>query len=656
MVSNEENINETSSLTPDIKSKLENLPASPGVYQFKDAKGKVLYVGKAKVLRNRVRSYFKSGGSGTARIDLMIKKTADIELIATDNEVEALLLEITLIQKLKPRYNINLKDDKSYPYIVITNEPYPRVFPTRNKRSDGSRYFGPYTDVKTMRFALKTVRDIFMIRSCKLNITEEAIRDKKFKVCLDYHIKKCEGPCEGLVSEKDYNDMIDQVAKLLDGKTQTLVRDLKEKMNRYSEEMKFEKAGDIRDRINAIEVYSERQKMVDEEVIDRDIFAIDREDNDGCGVVLKIRDGKVTGKSHFYLNNVLEKTDEEILENFLTNYYTRTDFIPEQVYLENEPENRDTVKKWLEEKNGGKVDFVVPKIGEKAKLVAMVKSNARFMLKELLITKMKKEYIPHSLEALKRDLRLTAVPRRIECFDISHIQGTDTVASMVVFHNGKPRKSEYRKYKLKEVLNEVGKPDDFLSMREVIYRRYRKVAEAKLDSGVKAELKQEEKGIVKKTGKKSRESPEPDYAVTMPDLIIIDGGKGQLSSAMKVLEDLGIENQNIIGLAKRLEEVFLPGMPEPQSIPHTSSGLRLLQKLRDEAHRFAITFHRSLRDKRTFSTELTEIQGIGEKTAMKLLTEFGSVENIKEVMKNNYALLEKSAGKKVAKKLMEYYS
>ena len=633
-------------LSPDLKSKLENLPASPGVYQFKDANGRVLYVGKAKVLRNRVRSYFQSravsntrSGAGSARLELMIGKTADIEIITTDSEVEALLLEITLIQKLKPKYNVNFKDDKSYPYIVITNEPYPRIFPTRKKRSDGSRYFGPYTDVKTMRFALKAVRDIFMIRSCSLNLTDESIAAGKFKVCLDYHIKKCEGPCEALVSRADYNEMIDEVAKLLQGKTHTLVKELENKMNSYSEDMKFEKAAQIRDKIDAIEVYSERQKMVDEEIVDRDVFAVAREDNTGCGMVLKIRDGKVVGKSHFYLNNVIEKSDAEILENFVTTYYSKADFIPEEIFLETELEDMDTLKKWLDDRRGSKVDITVPKIGDKAKSVNMVKSNAMFLLKELILAKMKKEFIPPSLEALKRDLRLTKLPRRIECFDISHIQGTDTVASMVVFENAGPKKTGYRKFKLRGVEGVVGRPDDFLSMREVIHRRYKKVVEADFETAENPEHKADK-----------------DEALEMPDLIIIDGGKGQLSSAVKVLDDLGITDQNIIGLAKRLEEVYLPGDSDPQSIPHTSSGLRLLQRIRDEAHRFAITYHRSLREKRTISTELTEIEGIGAKTANKLLIEFGSVENIKEVLKTNYSMMEKSAGKKVAARLREYYS
>jgi excinuclease ABC subunit C len=600
----------------DLKEKLSNLPDSPGIYQFKDIAGKVIYVGKAKILKNRVRQYFQTKPV-YGKLAAMISKIADLEIIKTDTEVEALILELNLIKELKPRYNVNLKDDKSYPYIVITNEPFPRVFPTRQKRTDGSRYFGPYTDVKTMRYALKTVRDIFMIRSCSLNLTKENIENKKFKVCLDYHIHKCEGPCEGLQTQQEYGEMIEQVAKLLNGKTTSLIKEMNIRMDELAENMMFEQAGKMRDKIESLKVYAAKQKMVGEEIVDRDIFAVDREDNDSCGMILKIRDGKVIGKSHYYLNNVLDKPDEEILSNLITNYYNKTEFIPEEIFLEKELEDSDVVKNWLESKRHDKVDIIVPKIGDKAKLVAMVKANARLMLEELKLAKLKREFIAPSLDALKRDLKLDVLPRRIECYDISHIQGTDTVASMISFYDAKPRKSEYRKFKLESVLNEAGHPDDFLSMREVIYRRFKRALEENQ---------------------------------ALPDLVVIDGGKGQLSSAVKVMDDIGIKiinrkntdgkeiksGVNIIGLAKRLEEIYFPEDPDPHSIPKTSSGLKLLQKVRDEAHRFAITFHRSLRDKRTLTTELLEVKGIGEKTANKLLKKFGSVETIRKNLTEDY--------------------
>jgi excinuclease ABC subunit C len=436
---------------------------------------------------------------------------------------------------------------------------------------------------------------------------------------------------------KEYREMIEQVAKLLNGKTTSLIKEMTGRMDELSGDMMFEQAGKMRDKIESLKVYASKQKMVGEEIVDRDIFAVDREDNDGCGMILKIRDGKVIGKSHYYVNNIIDKPDDEILENLITNYYNKTEFIPEEIFLEKELEDSDVVKNWLESKRGDKVEIIVPKIGDKAKLVAMVKANARLMLEELKLAKLKREFIAPSLDTLKRDLKLDKLPRRIECYDISHIQGTDTVASMISFYDAKPRKSEYRKYKIETVLNEAGHPDDFLSMREVIYRRF----------------------------KRSLEENQ-----TLPDLVVIDGGKGQLSSAVKVLDDIGIkiinrniseENKvitgvNIIGLAKRLEEIYFPEDPDPHSIPKTSSGLKLLQKVRDEAHRFAITFHRSLRDKRTLTTELLEVKGIGEKTANKLLKEFGSVETIRKKLTEDYNSIEKTSGKKAAEKLKEHFN
>lgn len=638
-----------------LKNKVDALPASPGIYQFKDANGKMLYIGKAKVLRNRVRQYFQSRPHET-RLDMMINKIADVEIIKTDNEVEALILELNLINKFKPKYNVNFKDDKSYPYIVITNEAFPRVFPTRQKRSDGSRYFGPYTDVKTMRSALKSIRDVFQIRSCSFTLTEASVSAGKYKVCLDYHIHKCEAPCVGYVIREDYNKMINQVAKLLHGKTTSLIKELNSEMESYASNMHFEKAAKLRDTINALEVYSARQKMVDDEIIDRDIFAVAREEKEAVGMILKIREGKVIGKSHYMLENVEGKTDDELIENLVTSYFEKTDYIPDEIYIEKEIEGLDVIEKWLKEKKNGKIEIVVPKIGEKAKLVNMVRANAKYVLEDIKLAKLKKEFIPHSIEALKRDLRLTKLPRRIECYDISHIQGTDTVASMVVFIDGKPKKSDYRKFKINTALNEIGRPDDFLSMREVIHRRFRRFAE---DGSAKTNDNQKENeneyAILDPSPEEKEKQQDVSFS-SMPDLIVIDGGKGQLSSAVKVLSDIGLDKLNIIGLAKRLEEVYVPGNSDPQSIPHTSSGLKLLQRVRDEAHRFAVTYHRTLRDKNLFKSELEDIKGVGKKTMVKLLHEFGSVENIKDIIENNYEQMEKIAGKKVAVNLKEYFN
>ncbi|HUI11545.1 MAG TPA: excinuclease ABC subunit UvrC [Bacteroidota bacterium] len=600
-----------------LPEKLENLPAAPGVYQHKDAAGKVLYVGKAKNLRNRVRQYFQKSRSLGPRIEQMLTKATDLDVIVTDSEVEALILEANLIKKFKPRYNVSLKDDKSYPYIVITGEPYPRVFITRHVRRDGSRYFGPYTDVKNVRSALKAIRDIFMIRSCNFLIDEEAIRKKKFKVCLDYHIKKCEGPCEGLVSRERYNAMIDQVASLLRGKTGSLIRTLRAEMERLAAEHRFEDAAVLRDRIKGLEAYSERQKATDLDSTDRDIVAFASDADDACGVIFKLRDGKMVGRQHYYMGNVEGKPEGEILEALLQQYYLEAEDIPSEVYTPVPLEDAEAFARWLGTRRGEPVTLAVPQGGEEAKLVRLTQSNAKFLLEELKIQKMKRaDYIPHPLLALQKDLGLDRVPRKIECFDNSNIQGSDPVASMVVFVDGKPRKSEYRKFKIQSVSG----PDDFASMREIIERRYTRLLE--------------EQG-------------------ELPDLIVVDGGKGQLSSAVDVLAKLGLKEQPVIGLAKKLEEVFLPGRSDPEMIAKASSGLRLLQQVRDEAHRFAITFHRTLRTKRTLQTELDLIEGVGNKRAKELLEAFGSVQGVKFATPEQLAEV---VGEKTAAKIREYFS
>ncbi len=643
-----DNISKKEDRTP-LDIKLDSLPTNPGIYQFNDKSGKVLYVGKAKNLRNRVRSYFMSKPVGP-RLTKMISLIRDVEIINTDSEVESLILEMNLIKQLHPRYNVNLKDDRSFPYIVITNEPYPRVYPTRKRRNDGSKYFGPFTDVGNMKYSLKMLRDLFMIRTCSLNITQEAIEKKKFKVCLEYHIHKCEGPCEGLVSQAKYNEMTGEIEKVLHGKTASLIKELDLKMKDAAMNEKFEEAVLIRNRIESLTVYTERQKIVSEDFLDKDIINYVKEEDDACAMILNIRDGKVIGKRHYYLDTVEDKEPGEILENVIFRYYSENTFIPDEIHLPEEADNGEnnieTFGEWFIKNFNKKVDFKIPKRGEKVQLLAMVKTNARYMLDELKLQRLKREFIPNSVTSLKRDLRLTKLPRRIECYDISNIQGTDTVASMVVFIDGRPKKSDYRKFKILSALNEVGKPDDFASMREVIFRRFRKLAEKKNLTTIPL-LCSQEKG----TG--GEVIPDPSFD-TMPDLIVIDGGKGQLSSAVKVMNDIGLGEQNIIGLAKRLEEVFLPGASDAQSIPKTSSGLKLLQRVRDEAHRFAITFHRSLRDKRTLKSEMEDIKGIGKATAQKLLKEFGSVESIKEMVKNNYEEFEKRGGKKAAERLKEW--
>jgi len=602
-------------MNPELQNKLSNLPAKPGIYQFFNDKKKVIYVGKANNLRSRVKSYFHSKNPD-AKTEVLVSKIADLELVVTDSEVEALVLENNLIKELKPRYNVNLKDDKSFPFIKVTNEPYPRIFSTRRAIRDGSKYFGPYTSVKNMKAALRMINQVFKIRSCKFDINDESIAKKKFKVCLDYHIKKCDGPCEGLVSEKDYNDMVDEVVKVIRGRTDDLIKELNEKMKSASVNMEFEKAAEVRDKIEQLRIISSKQKVVSNDFEDRDVISIAFEDKDSACSVFNIRSGKLVGKKQLRLSLQGIEAIEEIYNSAIKFYYGEHVEIPKEILIEVEPLEKELLEEWLNQRAEKKVKIFIPQRGELKALVAMCKENAKLQLKEIQLQKMKKEgNVPFALSALQRDLRLKVLPRRIECFDISNIQGSDSVASMVVFVDGKPKKSEYKKF----IIKEVEGPDDFASMQEVIRRRYTRLLENK----------------------------EP-----LPELIMVDGGKGQLSSATGILDGLGIKQYNIVGLAKRLEEVFFPENSEPESIPKTSSGLKLLQQIRDEAHRFAITFHRQRRSNRTITTELTEIKGIGKSTAYQLLSELGSVEKIKN---SNTETLIKIIGNKKARLVREYF-
>ena len=603
-------------MNPELQNKLSNIPAKPGVYQFFNDKKKVIYVGKANNLRSRVKSYFHSKNPN-AKTEALVSKIFDFELVVTDSEVEALVLENNLIKELKPRYNVNLKDDKSFPFIKVTNEPYPRIFSTRRVVRDGSKYFGPYTSVRNMKSALRMINQVFKIRSCKLDINDESIAKKKFKVCLDYHIKKCDGPCEGLVSQKDYNDMVDEVVKVIRGRTDDLIKELNDKMISASVNMEFEKAAEIRDKIEQLRIISSKQKVVSNDFEDRDVISIAFEDKDSACSVFNIRAGKLVGKKQLHLSLRGGEELEEIYTSAIKFYYGDHVEIPKEILIATEPLEKELLEKWLNQKAERKVKIFMPQRGELKALVAMCKENANLQLKEIQQQKMKKEgNFPFALSALQRDLRLKVLPRRIECFDISNIQGSDSVASMVVFVDGKPKKSEYKKF----IIKDVEGPDDFASMQEVIRRRYTRLLENK----------------------------DP-----LPELIVVDGGKGQLSSACEILDSLGIKQYNIIGLAKRLEEVFFPENSEPESIPKTSSGLKLLQQIRDEAHRFAITFHRARRSKRTITTELTEIKGIGKATAYQLLSELGSVEKIKN---SNTETLTKIIGNKKAQLVREYFT
>ncbi|MEX0823262.1 MAG: excinuclease ABC subunit UvrC [Balneolaceae bacterium] len=581
-----------------LEEKIAHLPFQPGVYQFMDEKGNHLYVGKAKRLRARVQSYFRESGTHNGRIRVMISKIADIEVIVTDSEAEALILENNLIKKHQPRYNISYRDDKSYPYICVTSGEKPRVYPTRTVQRDGSKYYGPYDHVGHMRRMLETIRKTFGLCTCAVSpkMIDQSRGAPKWHSCFDDYLQNCSGDWD----RDRYKNTIEKVERLLTGKTEDLIREIKEEMEIASEMMAFEQAAQLRDSIISLQKYNKKMKIVANKDVNRDVFAIDVDEELGeaCGVLFKIREGKLIGKFHRFLKNIDDKPRDVILQSFVEDYYTGqyAGAIPDEVYLSDEMEDEEPLSQYLWEQHSKKVPIYIPKIGEKRQLIQMAISNARLNLGERRLEKEKAERdrIPQSVKDLKEFLYLKRLPRRIECFDNSNTQGSDPVASMVCFVDSQPRKSEYKKFRIKTVEG----PDDFASMKEIVKRRYQRVKKEKLQP---------------------------------PDLILIDGGKGQLNAALEALKEIGfLGHSDVAGLAKRLEEVFIPGKADPVMIPKTSSSLKLLQRARDEAHRFAITYHRDKRKKRTLKTELTEIEGVGEKTANRLLQKFGSVKKIKE--------------------------
>jgi len=577
----------------ELEEKLENISRSPGVYLFKDKNKKVIYVGKARVLRNRVRSYFQEGRDEGMKLRRLVANIRDVETIVTDSEMEALILEANLIKEYKPRYNVNLKDDKSFPFIRVTNEKFPRIFPTRHVVRDGSKYFGPYTDVASMRSLLKTIKRIFPIRNCNLQLTDNTIAAGKFKVCLNYHIKKCMGPCEGLITETEYQQIVKNVVDFINGRDNVVVDELTKRMALFADNQQFEKAARIRDQIHSIKDFQYKQKIVTPDDIDRDLFAIYAEEDDACGVLFKVRQGRIIARRHFYFSGVEGETEGRILEHLLIRHYGHAESIPSEVYVPVALDDGENLEQWLSQKHQARTSIIFPKRGEKARLLKMAQQNAKLLLDELKLQKLKdKDYIPHSLKALQRDLRLQNPPMRIEAFDISNIQGSDATASLVTFVNGQAHKSEYRRFKIRS----KSTPDDFAMMAEAVSRRYTR------------QLKENQ---------------------PLPDLILVDGGKGQLSTALQVLQNLGLANIPIIGLAKRLDEVFVPDSSEPQNIPRVSSGLKLLQRIRDEAHRFAVTYHRKLRGQRSTRSELDSIPGVGAQRRRSLIKHFGSLKKLR---------------------------
>jgi len=575
----------------DLIEKIKNIPTKPGVYRFKNNLGEIIYIGKAKSLRTRVRSYFQKNKYQTPKNQSMMKRITDLDWIVVSNEVEALLTEANLVKKHKPHYNINLKDDKSFPYIRITKEPYPRIFITRDIVKDGSRYFGPYTDVYLLRRSLKAVHRIFPVRSCDYYLDQQVIRTGKVALCLDYHIKKCEGPCQNLVSKKVYSEMIKRVVKFLNGKTKETENYLNTQMNIAADEMRYEDAAMYRDQLAAVKSFKEKQRKVAADFDNRDVLSMAKKDNMCITVIVRIRNGRIHSREKISIN-IGDESDADIFESVITQFYLDSDFIPKTINVAENPTNKQQLLIWLSKKRNGPVHIQVPRRGEKAREIRLAAQNAKLLLGEWIINRKKRrELTPKIVQQLQEDLQLKIPPRRIEAFDISHLAGTNTVASMVCFIDGKARKSEYRKYRIK-TLDGI---DDFAAMREVVFRRYHRLKNEK---------------------------------ATLPDLILIDGGKGQLSMAISALRELGLNYLIVIGLAKRLEEVFMPGHVDAQSIPKQSPGLILLRKIRDEAHRFAITFQKQKRNKQVRTSIFDSIDGMGPKRIQSLFTVFRDIDSI----------------------------
>ena len=568
-----------------LQSQLKNIPTSPGVYRFTNENKEIIYIGKAKNLRSRVRSYFQKGKSQSPKNLTMVRHIRGLEWIVVRSEVEALLTEANLIKQHSPRYNVMMKDDKSFPFIRITHEPFPQVLLTRKVVKDGSSYFGPFTDVHRLRTTLKALHKVFPIRSCSFYLDKQVITEKKVKLCLDYHIRKCEGPCEGLVSREHYQSMIDRIKQFMRGKTKEMTDYIMGQMRRSSAQMHYEEAAMYRDQLQAIRSFTKRQSQVAADFADRDVIALARKTDIGIAVVIRIRNGRIFSREKIPLKG-LDNQDADTMKSVITRFYMDSDLIPREISLPNSPTDEKELLTWLKGRRGGTVRFLFPQRGEKVKELRITAQNAKLLLGEWIITRKKrKEQVPKMLTQLQEDLNLETPPRRIEAFDISHLGGTNTVASMVSFIDTRPRKKEYRKFNVKTVSG----IDDFAAMREVVFRRYKRA--------------KEEQG-------------------SLPDLVLIDGGKGQLSMAVSALRELGLDYIPIVGLAKKLEEVFMPGNPDAQTIHKQSPGLILLRRIRDEAHRFAITFQRQKRNKQMVHSMFGEIPGVGKKRLEKLLQAF----------------------------------
>ncbi len=616
-------------LSPKLEAKLKTLPTKPGCYIYRNDKGRVIYVGKAVNLRHRVRSYFQEQSSHSAKTRRLVADIADLEWVVTDTELEALILENELIKRYRPQYNIRLKDDKQYPYIKVHwQDDFPKVSIVRRMLPDGARYYGPFTSGGAVRQTLEALRRVFPYLDCNREITG---RDKR--PCLYFHIKRCAGPCIGAVSKEEYRAIIDGLCQFLEGKTDEVMAELNRRMMQAAERLQFERAAMYRDQIRAAQRIVERQKVVSGRQEDEDVIAFAQDKGQTCAQVFFIRRGRLIGRETFMLEGAGEEENQALLASFIQQFYDEAAYLPPQILLPVELDETAIIEQWLHSKRGAKVALRVPKRGEKKALVQMATENARSALAAMQ-AEWQADAHRHTeaIANLQAALDLPKPPTRIECFDISTLQGTNTVASMVVFVRGAPRKGDYRRFKIRSV-TQSGQPDDFAAMREALTRRFRRALEEEQPA-------------------RPGQRVDPVWKL-LPDLLIIDGGKGQLGVAVEVLKKLGLyEVVPVTGLAKREELLFLPGRSEPVRLPKDSPEMYLVQRVRDEAHRFAVTYQRNLRGKAMTRSRLEDIPGIGMKRRQALLRHFGSIDAIRNASVEDISAVP-GMTKQVAKRVKE---
>ncbi|OAI40516.1 hypothetical protein AYO38_05785 [bacterium SCGC AG-212-C10] len=623
-----------------IRKQLAALPSRPGVYIMRNAEGEVIYVGKAAKLKDRVRSYFGSPRGMEPKTQALRSHIDDFEFIVVGNAGEALILEATLIKRHQPFFNIRLKDDKRYPYLKVDiQNPWPRVYITRRIEKDGARYFGPYASSGSVRSTLDLVKKLFPWRSCTKEIT-----GKDARPCLDYYIKRCIAPCTAFCTKEEYDEVVADVILFLEGKSDDVLRRLRKQMEAASEAMEFERAAMMRDQLRAIERTIERQMISSTKDADLDAFGMAREGDRACIQVFFVRGTQMIGRDHFIVEGVSGETDSAVLGSFLLQYYADAQYVPKLIVIPAEAEDRESLEELLTEKRGARVEIRLPERGEKRQLIEMANENAKEALDMLKVKWLAdSSRTQRALEELQEELSLPALPRRIECYDNSNIQGTNPVSSMVVFEDGKPANNQYRKFKVKTVVG----ADDFATMAEIMKRRFARLERKSVtvvgedeglrteDSGLSAEAG-DSIGLATSTtqssvlGPQSSVSPQSSQLWAAPDLVIIDGGKGQLGAAAQAMREMGVHHIPVVGLAKRFEELFVPDEDEPVVLPRGSEALYLVQRIRDEAHRFAITYHRQLRAKSSIQSALDNVPGVGPKRKKALLKKFGSMKAIRE--------------------------